>query len=62
MTIDGGPVSLADAQQAVTYLRDLSARASEHGQDDFALVFLLAADSLDSNVDTMELADAIGND
>lgn len=62
MPIECGPVSLADAQDVTVHLRDLAARASEHGQDDFALVFLLAADSLDSNVETMELADAVGND
>ena len=62
MTTDGGPVSVADAQAAVTYLRELAARASEHGQDDFQLLFLLTADSLDSNVETMELVDAVDND
>jgi hypothetical protein len=62
MTIEGGPVSLADAQAAVVHLRDLALRATEHGQDDFALVFLLTADSLDSNVETMELADAVDHD
>lgn len=54
---DTGPLSLADLYAQVAVLHELAARAGDHGQDDFSLLFHLTADSLESNAETMGLLD-----
>lgn len=58
-TPEHGPVSVADLREQVTQLHDLAARAADNGQDDYSLIFLLTADSLESNAENMGLFDDV---
>lgn len=48
-----GAVTAADAARIVLLLRDLAARARDHGQQSFHFVFATTADSLADNVETV---------
>ena len=57
-----GAVALGEVLAVVQSLRDLCARAMDNGQTDYAMLCDLSAESLESNVDSMGLADAADHD
>lgn len=57
-----GPVSLEEVLSVVHVLRTMCIRASDHEQTDYAILCDLTAESLDSNIESMGLADAVSND
>jgi hypothetical protein len=48
-----GPVTYAETQAIAAQLRELSARAAEHGQQLFHFVLCTASESLNDNLETV---------